>query len=580
MKKINYFSMLSLILVIGISACKKNNEFKSINAEIYGFVQKGPYISGSTITIQELDNSFAPNGKTYGTVTTDDFGSFKLNSVINSQYVVVIAQGFYYDEVAGNLSSASLTLRAILKTSSKMVANVNVLTTLSENRIMFLVNNNNKSFEDAQKQAENEILKTFGISENGILNFNQMDISKEGDSNAILIALSSIIEGNNSSVAGLSEFIAKMSYDLKEDGIINNIDYLNNLIQNATNLSLNNVRVNLKNRYTQLGLTINIPQFEKYAKILVPFTIVLTNPINNKEDAVRNIITVYFNKPLDKTTINNNSFIVSSGTQKISGSYIYMDDSLSLTFIPDSLLPSLKTITATINNNLKSLDEQQLSSNYTWNFTTSGIDITRKLLVYLPFKGNPNDQSGNSNNAEIVGATLTKDRFGIDNSAFHFSDNSNYIDIHNPITLNNISWSYCLWFSLDQLPSTTDDAYLLNRFNWGNNGPIDAYLYIDNDDNAVKSWIQNGGIKVSSGLSVLANQWYHAAITYDQTTVKIYINGVLKVSSNSLFSNTNSSDLVISGPHGAIYGSVDEIRLYNRALISDEVQAIYNLEKK
>ena len=46
------------------------------------------------------------------------------------------------------------------------------------------------------------------------------------------------------------------------------------------------------------------------------------------------------------------------------------------------------------------------------------------LVVYYPFNGNANDESGNGNNGTNNGATLTADRNGNLNSAYYFSSSS------------------------------------------------------------------------------------------------------------------------------------------------------------
>ncbi|MEI6389134.1 MAG: InlB B-repeat-containing protein, partial [Spirochaetota bacterium] len=79
---------------------------------IKGNIQKGPFSSGTSITIQALDANLDPLGTSYQTVTTDDFGAFALGSQITSRYVEIIAKGYYFNEIAGSLSPSELTLRA------------------------------------------------------------------------------------------------------------------------------------------------------------------------------------------------------------------------------------------------------------------------------------------------------------------------------------------------------------------------------------------------------------------------------------------------------------------------------------
>ncbi len=45
---------------------------------------------------------------------------------------------------------------------------------------------------------------------------------------------------------------------------------------------------------------------------------------------------------------------------------------------------------------------------------------TTNLEAYFPFSGNANDESVNTNNGAVTGATLVTDRHGILNSAYSF----------------------------------------------------------------------------------------------------------------------------------------------------------------
>ncbi|MBK7558794.1 MAG: hypothetical protein IPI54_11195 [Chitinophagaceae bacterium] len=49
------------------------------------------------------------------------------------------------------------------------------------------------------------------------------------------------------------------------------------------------------------------------------------------------------------------------------------------------------------------------------------VDLNLGLKAYYPFSGNANDISGNNNNPVFNNATLTADRLGNPNSAYHFN---------------------------------------------------------------------------------------------------------------------------------------------------------------
>lgn len=140
---------------------------------------------------------------------------------------------------------------------------MNILTTLEKERIKYLVLNESKSFTEAQKQAENEILDIFHISEGSTVTFEQMDICETGDDNAILLAISAILQGDNTE-AELSELISKIIIDIQDDGTLDQTSSINEIKNNSINLDLDAIRTNLISRYNSLGLTITLPNFEDY----------------------------------------------------------------------------------------------------------------------------------------------------------------------------------------------------------------------------------------------------------------------------------------------------------------------------
>src|ERR1700679_2166641 len=73
------------------------------------------------------------------------------------------------------------------------------------------------------------------------------------------------------------------------------------------------------------------------------------------------------------------------------------------------------------------------------------VNLTQGLMAYYPFNGNANDASGNNNNPSFNSATLTSDRLGNANSAYHFNG-SEYIQIPNNPGINSTNQiSLCAW---------------------------------------------------------------------------------------------------------------------------------------
>ena len=102
----------------------------------------------------------------------------------------------------------------------------------------------------------------------------------------------------------------------------------------------------------------------------------------------------------------------------------------------------------------------------------------------------------------------------------------------------------------------------------------DLYLYISDGSSSNNTFV----------LNVLSlNNWYHCVATYDGANLKIYLDGVLKVTTASTMTLKNSNEPVYIG---AYVGSLDpsdnttaQPRIYNRALTAEEVQRSYDSGK-
>ena len=60
---------------------EKNEESVISKAVFSGYVQKGPFINGSSVTISELDNSLDQTGKTYFSTISNNQGSFEKKNI-------------------------------------------------------------------------------------------------------------------------------------------------------------------------------------------------------------------------------------------------------------------------------------------------------------------------------------------------------------------------------------------------------------------------------------------------------------------------------------------------------------------
>lgn len=268
------FQLLQFIVLILITvSCEKEKDTKTglSLAKVSGYVQKGPFLNGTAITISELSTDLVPTGKNYPSQILDNKGTFEVKNVeLSSQFVELKADGFYFNEVSNSNSSAQLTLFALSDLTNKASLNVNVLSTLEKVRVEYLISNGS-NFSDAKKQAQSEILAIFEMGKSAMTESELLDITQSGDDNAILLAISVILQGYLT-VPDLSELLANISTDIREDGILNSQTLGSALINNAKAIKSDQIRQNLEVRYETLGLTVTIPDFEKYVNQFIANT--------------------------------------------------------------------------------------------------------------------------------------------------------------------------------------------------------------------------------------------------------------------------------------------------------------------
>jgi hypothetical protein len=119
MNKLLAVFALPLLLMASLSGCGGGGGSSSLPAasttySLSGQAQKGPFAIGSQISVNELDVSLNPTGKVYNVQTSDNLGNFAVSSQIGTNLVEIVGNGFYMDELTGQLASSAISLRAAL----------------------------------------------------------------------------------------------------------------------------------------------------------------------------------------------------------------------------------------------------------------------------------------------------------------------------------------------------------------------------------------------------------------------------------------------------------------------------------
>ncbi len=205
---------------------------------------------------------------------------------------------------------------------------------------------------------------------------------------------------------------------------------------------------------------------------------------------------------------------------------------------------------------------------------TYTIGQSGDLLAYYPFDGDLNDYSDNTNIAVLTGGTTTfvEDRFSNATSALHFDGSTYYTTPLLPA--ENANFSASVWFNWD---GPIDGTNFQEFLGWHDGNTKRSYLGITEGDGNVVRW---GDSYPNTGVVVPEGQWSHLVAIYDHDNAQgiIYLNGE-EVARASVSPYTFTSMSIGSlGPTGGenFVGDMDDIRVFQRALTPNEVNALYS----
>jgi hypothetical protein len=217
------------------------------------------------------------------------------------------------------------------------------------------------------------------------------------------------------------------------------------------------------------------------------------------------------------------------------------------------------------------------------------VNLQNGLVAYYPFNGNANDESGNGNNGNVNGATLTTDRFGNVGKAYSFDGSSNSITSNT--SFFNIGWDQFTvsgWVSLNDVNKISQTIFntiphegIDLNYNYESTSQHNFSAFIGSYS-GVPAWdiaLNSQGAKKDYE----NNKWFHFTLIKSGLKYYLYINNILDMIISSSIAPTNTQSKITLGSNNVrpeyFGGKLDDIRIYNRALSSDEITQIYNSEK-
>lgn len=129
---------------------------------------------------------------------------------------------------------------------------------------MDLVAKDGKSFKEANNQAQEEVLKTFGLEKYAKTDVNHFSITSGTDEAAALIAVSSLILYNRSE-AQITEYLSQLSEEFAEDGNFSETTKLQ-IRKDMFSLEskLSQIAENIKKRYQEMGKEVAVKNLIYY----------------------------------------------------------------------------------------------------------------------------------------------------------------------------------------------------------------------------------------------------------------------------------------------------------------------------
>ena len=225
----------------------------------------------------------------------------------------------------------------------------------------------------------------------------------------------------------------------------------------------------------------------------------------------------------------------------------------------------------------------------TLSLTGINSGLWRGVVAYYTFNGNFSDQSPRQNNlTTLKQISLGPDRFGATNKAGVLNANSGQAVSKYPVGIQgNSPRSISVWVRTSATLGT--DCDLVGWSEWASplNGQGFLLQLISGIGGSISVWGDYADLAATGLGDPFLNKWNHIVYTYSSATSangKIYLNGVPLnnlVTSGDIAFGTIDTELRI-GDRGNGLGkagtSIDDVRIYNRAMSASEVSALYAAE--
>ncbi|MBL4692951.1 MAG: cadherin-like domain-containing protein, partial [Magnetovibrio sp.] len=279
----------------------------------------------------------------------------------------------------------------------------------------------------------------------------------------------------------------------------------------------------------------------------------------------------------DRLSINNDSF----GYVGVTGTTVSVYGTAVGTFTGGTSNTDPLIITFNASSTLENV--QQVLQNVTYQNTATAPSLTARPISFVLTESDGtastaalksiliNDAATNAA-PEILGLAET-------NAALTFDGVNDYVDLEAATTLatGTGAFTYETWINTT---STARQQILTTAYSAAVNGTTLMYV----DPTTGKLAFDTGGVPGPKSTSVVNDgQWHHVSVTYDGTTVQLYVDGVADGSGTGNAPNISATAGARIGSYfngtNELYlfqGNIGETRIWDKALSKAEIQQAMN----
>ncbi|MGO9243653.1 MAG: choice-of-anchor tandem repeat GloVer-containing protein [Verrucomicrobiia bacterium] len=193
-----------------------------------------------------------------------------------------------------------------------------------------------------------------------------------------------------------------------------------------------------------------------------------------------------------------------------------------------------------------------------------------------------NDASGNGNSGSLIGDPLPNWANGVTSGALIFDGYQNYVQSDQSFTQTLSGFTVEAWVAVDSTAGENPAVISTRGDDIGSDALADILIYTNSyyNGNSTGLNLPWGDVLLGS-LGLVDGRWHHVAGTWDGTNSSLYVDGQLigtKADRHDPVTWTTPLRLAYRYTNGGcmVGGAIGDLRIYRRALSSNEVAAAYN----